>query len=1753
METTLHVTGIVRARRARADRTVAGFQVGASVVRRVRIVPTAEETIDLVTSGGGVVDADGNFRFDVAGDGEPRSPVTVTVATPEGVVVHRAELPLEQVANPLTIRVDALKPLTIVPSGDPAPGERVILTGRVIDDKGTLVPSRLAVVLWGVGAGDPAEAAPHPLVISQTQAGGYFSAEWVSAPLRSAFGRVAGSQPVAIGLDDAGRLPRKVILVLDVPEADEAGHGGGVPAVAPNPADLTQNPAQFSQDLGRGCVDLTTPNRVVEEFIYTMVVRTSEPEVRGVTLGVRRLVPVKALTGLLEAAALHEAFTTGQARTVRSSDLKNVSLDVDTAKHLVAGDHPPTLYDIKRAAWLSEMGWLKDLIGGVVAAPPVRQPLDADHPIDWDDTPTVYQAITIARGHVLQFREVWRADGYSLGDLLHSLPLAPGQRRRVAIVDWERRSTTTREEALEYEEQLDAFAGRDRDISEIVGSRLSEEVAAGSSNTTWGVAGGIGAGFIGTGFGIFGGVAGSHGGSESQAWQDSSRRFAGDSLQSLRDRVMQRSSSVRDQRSTVVQTAAQGETMRAETETVANYNHCHAMTVEYFEVLRHFLITHEIADVRECLFVPLPISQFDRAKALRWQTPLTARLRDRSLLPGFDATRRIADNWEGWDYPVSRYSEEAPEILEGELRISFVLPRPRDAEDGAFLLENWQPYRTWLWIDPFELWTQWIQEGIAELNAANIARRDRQFREKVAPEIARRVVERLRFWYVDEDGGETEVPLDATLVSRYDEGTPLYVTLRPRGALPPVAREKIAQLKITLDTEYLPPFHIPVPVLPADAQVIVDSGKVRYQTQHKQFLLFNEPRILNDLSENDAVFIPTPTQWAERRNPRDEDRRLADRLVTHLNDALEFYHQTIWAWLDPQRRFMLLDGIRVPGLGGRSVASVVENTVIGIAGNSMILPVAPGIRIDPRVNGESEGNLRDLYAADAKPAIRVSVPTRGVYAEAILGDCEACEDIDDSRYWRWTDAGMLAPPEIEAVGTGSRAEGEEPLAPTALPKPLVQIQNAPALPAPVGLGDVFKVLARPDLFTDITGLEGTQKNAKAAFDSALSAASSMASQAAGLAKQNITATSGERMLDRISQAQSDGLLAPGLAQELSQKVLGSMVGQPDAQADKKADSPVADPDVQKAIDRAAQSDKADIKVSTNDESIEMSFDGGDTKVGGASAVAGLIPADPNPDADFVKQPVVTDTMGGPSGAFTITRQELSTIAALKGAFASKYATIDGKFLKPDPGDNTKYLVMRRLRIQFPADAKDPKKVAGQDKLPIAFLVHGHHESWQGGGEIKNHEGYSYLQEHLAKAGIVSVSVDTNAANYFGSFVEMRARMILQAIDDLRAMNQKKGHPLCGRLDFDRIGLMGHSRGGDAVVQAAVLNAGNQHGVIKAVASLAPTDMTGQLADVAKRTVMTAANAGFYFVLYGGLDGDVSGAGGARGFTGTGFRHYDRATAPKAMAFVPGCCHNRFNRTWAADDSGLRPADKPHSRDDHEKLLVEYVGGLFEWKLLGTKAKARLFDGRQGNSLSHDVSLQFAFGTQLKVVEDFEKSTGTVGTRTVHAADLQPFPDVAVAGNKLEPNTGHVTSILALEPNIPGPVPVALELDFPAGQRDWSGFETLAFNLGTHVDITSEATITAGNGQPPFDLLLVDGAGKSATVSSVSFTTPFVPGKPVFHELNDGRKPTLHRLATVAVTLAPLAIKLADVRTLRIVPSAGFAQRIFLDSFWLVTP
>lgn len=98
--------------------------------------------------------------------------------------------------------------------------------------------------------------------------------------------------------------------------------------------------------------------------------------------------------------------------------------------------------------------------------------------------------------------------------------------------------------------------------------------------------------------------------------------------------------------------------------------------------------------------------------------------------------------------------------------------------------------------------------------------------------------------------------------------------------------------------------------------------------------------------------------------------------------------------MDGQRRFMLLDGFIAPNSGGRSVASVVENRLIGIVGNCLVLPVARGVHLDPTYRQDAENPM--TCSSTTRPTIeeapmRIALPTRAVFAEAVMGACDACE------------------------------------------------------------------------------------------------------------------------------------------------------------------------------------------------------------------------------------------------------------------------------------------------------------------------------------------------------------------------------------------------------------------------------------------------------------------------------------------------------------------------------------------------------------------------------------------------------------------------------------------------------------------------------------------------------------------------------------------------------------------------------------------
>jgi len=217
--------------------------------------------------------------------------------------------------------------------------------------------------------------------------------------------------------------------------------------------------------------------------------------------------------------------------------------------------------------------------------------------------------------------------------------------------------------------------------------------------------------------------------------------------------------------------------------------------------------------------------------------------------------------------------------------------------------------------------------------------------------------------------------------------------------------------------------------------------------------------------------------------------------------------------------------------------------------------------------------------------------------------------------------------------------------------------------------------------------------------------------------------------------------------------------------------------------------------------------------------------------------------------------------------------------------------------------------------PLIVIVHGNHGSCDAGQNTAadtctvykhNDAGYAYLAENLATWGYTVFSLDQDQLmmrqdNNMGKGMHNRRVLIAATLDAISAANKRGGLPvdehttigttLSGHLDMTRIGLMGHSRGGDAVANFLEYNRTRTDGPrypIRGVISLAPVDYEREIP------------YGMPFMtVFGMCDGDVSNLQGARMFEGSQYIN-PGDPFPRIQVEQLGAIHNWYNTVWYAD-------------------------------------------------------------------------------------------------------------------------------------------------------------------------------------------------------------------------------------------------------------
>jgi hypothetical protein len=263
-------------------------------------------------------------------------------------------------------------------------------------------------------------------------------------------------------------------------------------------------------------------------------------------------------------------------------------------------------------------------------------------------------------------------------------------------------------------------------------------------------------------------------------------------------------------------------------------------------------------------------------------------------------------------------------------------------------------------------------------------------------------------------------------------------------------------------------------------------------------------------------------------------------------------------------------------------------------------------------------------------------------------------------------------------------------------------------------------------------------------------------------------------------------------------------------------------------------------------------------------------------------------------------------------------------------------VQIRGSLYYPTTAPGP--------APLIVLVHGNHASCDSGTSPnctqfkRNDRGYAYLGENLASWGYAVASLDQDQLIAFqdglARGMHQRRRLIAALLDSLYAANQAPlpdgpnaniGAALVGRLDMSKIGLMGHSRGGDAVTSFIDYNRtrpspGRRYG-LDGVISLAPTDYERR-----------APYGVPYLTILPYCDGDVSNLMGARMYE-RGQYISPTDTTPRIQMSLHGTNHNWFNTVWKADGEDNNPNDAACAVSQPNNIRL--TGGLYTRETRGS--------------------------------------------------------------------------------------------------------------------------------------------------------------------------------------------------------------------------
>jgi hypothetical protein len=232
----------------------------------------------------------------------------------------------------------------------------------------------------------------------------------------------------------------------------------------------------------------------------------------------------------------------------------------------------------------------------------------------YENPDSIPKMSSLGMGYVLNMHQAWVPDGFALGTLLYSLILAPGEEQRL-IVRENNQSYHITDSAEGSDSTSESHSRSQTDDIQAIYDYLLNQDSQGSSNSKystsgWSIGGSLSGYYSGVSLGLTGGYSKSSGSASASARQTNNHSEASQAAQSFNQRFATASNLLAKAKRVSISTASSNAKESVATKIIANHNHSHAMTIQYWEVVRRYRLETSIDGVDLLLFIPLNTVRF---------------------------------------------------------------------------------------------------------------------------------------------------------------------------------------------------------------------------------------------------------------------------------------------------------------------------------------------------------------------------------------------------------------------------------------------------------------------------------------------------------------------------------------------------------------------------------------------------------------------------------------------------------------------------------------------------------------------------------------------------------------------------------------------------------------------------------------------------------------------------------------------------------------------------------------------------------------------------------------------------------------------------------------------------------------------------------------------------------------------------------------------------------------------------------------